>query len=51
MAKQTDTPVIVNRKAKYEYTLVDEFDCQVSIALRLQERGVDKCLCLKNGQL
>jgi len=31
MAKPIDTPVIVNRKAKYEYILVDEFEAGIML--------------------
>jgi len=58
MAKQTDTPVIVNRKAKYEYTLVDEFEAGIMLkgtevkAMRSGNANLSDAYCIfDNGNL
>ncbi len=58
MAKQTDTPVIVNRKAKYEYTLVDEFEAGIMLkgtevkAMRSGNANLADAYCIfDNGNL
>ena len=58
MAKQTDTPVIVNRKAKYEYTLVDEFEAGIRLkgtevkAMRSGNANLSDAYCIfDNGNL
>ena len=58
MAKQTDTPVIVNRKAKYEYTLVDEFEAGIMLkgtevkAMRSGNANLSDSYCIfDNGNL
>ncbi|MDC1508869.1 SsrA-binding protein SmpB [Saprospiraceae bacterium] len=58
MAKQTDTPVIVNRKAKYEYTLVDEFEAGIILkgtevkAMRSGNANLSDAYCIfDNGNL
>jgi len=55
MAKQTDTPVIVNRKAKYEYTLVDEFEAGIILkgtevkAMRAGNANLSDAYCVFDG--
>ena len=58
MAKQTDTPVIVNRKAKYEYTLIDEFEAGIILkgtevkAMRSGNANLSDAYCIfDNGNL
>ena len=58
MAKQTDTPVIVNRKAKYEYTLVYEFEAGIMLkgtevkAMRSGNANLSDAYCIfDNGNL
>jgi len=58
MAKETDTPVIVNRKAKYEYTLVDEFEAGIMLkgtevkAMRSGNANLSDAYCIfDNGNL
>ena len=58
MAKQTDTPVIVNRKAKYEFTLVDEFEAGIMLkgtevkAMRSGNANLSDAYCIfDNGNL
>lgn len=58
MAKQTDTPVIVNRKAKYEYMLVDEFEAGIMLkgtevkAMRAGNANLSDAYCIfDNGNL
>lgn len=58
MAKQTDTPVIVNRKAKYEYALVDEFEAGIMLkgtevkAMRSGNANLSDAYCVfDNGNL
>ncbi len=58
MAKQTDAPVIVNRKAKYEYTLVDEFEAGIMLkgtevkAMRSGNANLSDAYCIfDNGNL
>ena len=58
MAKQTDTPVIVNRKAKYEYTLIDEFEAGIMLkgtevkAMRSGNANLSDAYCIfDNGNL
>ncbi len=52
MAKQTDTPVIVNRKAKFEYTLVDEFEAGIMLkgtevkAMRAGNANLSDAYCI-----
>lgn len=55
MAKQIDTPVIVNRKAKYEYALVDEFEAGIVLkgtevkALRAGNANLSDAYCVFDG--
>ena len=58
MAKQTDTPVIVNRKAKFEYTLIDEFEAGIMLkgtevkAMRSGNANLSDAYCIfDNGNL
>jgi len=58
MAKPTDTPVIVNRKAKYEYALVDEFEAGIILkgtevkAMRAGNANLSDAYCVfDNGNL
>lgn len=55
MTKQKDTPVIVNRKAKYEYALVDEFEAGIMLkgtevkALRSGNANLSDAYCIFDG--